>query len=60
MSAGHSLRRQNYAFVGLTPPIESHTATPAMRKMRVVLAVVSAIALDLATFATLLMFIAGR
>lgn len=60
MSAGHSLRRQNYAFVSLTPPMESHTTTPAMHKTRVVLAIVSAIALDLATFATLSMLIAGR
>jgi len=60
MSAGHSLRRQNYAFVTLTPPIQSHTTTPAMHKMRVVLAFVSAIALTLATFASVSMLVAGR
>ena len=59
MSAGHSLRRQNYAFVSLTPPMESHTTTPA-HPMRVVLAFVSAVALTLATFATVSMLIAGR
>lgn len=60
MSAGHSLRRQNYAFVTITPPLASYRASPAMHLMRVVLAVVSAIALDIATFATLSMLIAGR
>lgn len=60
MSAGHSLRRQNYAFVTITPPLASHGASPAMHLMRVALAVVSAIALDIATFATLSMLIAGR
>jgi len=60
MSAGHSLRRQNYAFVTLTPPIASHNASRAMHVMRVIVAVASAIALDLATFATISMLIAGR
>lgn len=59
MSAGQSLRRQNYTFVSLTPPIESHSASP-MHPMRVVLAFVSAVALTLATFATVSMLIAGR
>jgi hypothetical protein len=60
MSAGHSLRRQNYAFVTITPPISSEHATPAMHVMRIVLAVVTAIALELATLAILAMLIAGR
>lgn len=54
------MRRQNYAFVTLNPLMESHNVTPAMHKMRVMLAIVSAIALTLATFATVSMLIAGR
>jgi hypothetical protein len=60
MSAGHSQRRQNYTFVTLTPPAASHRSTPAIHHMRVLIAVVGAIALDLATFTTLSMIIAGR
>ncbi len=64
MSAGQSLRRQNYSFMAITPPIvshsASHSATHAMHFMRVVLAAVSAVALELATFATLSMLITGR
>ena len=58
MSAGHSLRRQNYSFMTFTPPVAS--ATPAMHGIRVVIAVVTAVVLDLATFATISTFIAGR
>jgi hypothetical protein len=58
MSAGHSLRRQNYSFVGVTPPV-TH-ATSSTRFPRIVVAVVSAAALELATLATLMMLIAGR
>jgi hypothetical protein len=60
MSAGHSLRRQNYSFVTLTPAEVPHHAMPAMHYIRVVVAVVTAIALDIATFATLSTLIAGR
>jgi hypothetical protein len=61
MSAGHSLRRQNYSFVTITPPIAAHAAaTPVMHVMRIVVAVVTAVALDLATFATISALIAGR
>lgn len=60
MSAGHSMRRQNYAFVTMTQPLASEHASPSMHFMRIVLAVVSAIALELATFATVSMLIAGR
>ena len=60
MSAGHALRRQNYSFVTVTPPVASHSAAPAMHFMRVVVAVVTAIALDLATFATISTLIIGR
>jgi hypothetical protein len=60
MSAGHSLRRQNYSFVTITPPVASHSASAAMHFMRLVTAVVLAIAIDLATFATISTLIAGR
>jgi hypothetical protein len=63
MSAGHSLRRQNYSFVTLTPPIthSSSTHTPtAMHRMRVVIAVATAVALDFVTFASISMLITGR
>jgi hypothetical protein len=52
LSAGHSLRRQNYSFVTVT-------ATPAvvpnteLHPKRVIMAVITAVALDLATFATI-------
>jgi hypothetical protein len=57
MSAGHGLRRQNYSFVAITPPT-THTSS-GTHFPRVVVAIVSAAALELATFATLLMFISG-
>ena len=57
MSAGHSLRRQNYSFVTIPPPAK-HTSG-SMHVMRFVVAFVSAGALALATFATVTMFIAG-
>jgi hypothetical protein len=61
MSAGHSLRRQNYTFMAaITPPVASHSASPAMHYMRVVVAVVSAVALELATLASISLLIAGR
>jgi hypothetical protein len=60
MSAGHSLRRQNYSFVTITPPVASHSASPAMHLMRVAVAVASAVALELATFATISMLVTGR
>jgi len=59
VSAGQSLRRQNYSFVTITPPAVSHRISPAMHFMRIVAAVVSAVALDLATFATISMLITG-
>ena len=58
MSAGHSLRRQNYSFVTITPPA-THT-TPSDHFVRVFVAVVTAIALTFATFATIAIFAAGR
>jgi hypothetical protein len=58
VSAGHSLRRQNYNFVTITPPTAHSTGT--MHFPRVVVAVISAAALELATVATLLMLITGR
>ena len=58
MSAGHSLRRQNYSFVSVTPPA-THT-TPTDNFMRVFLAVITAIALTFASFATIAMLSAGR
>jgi hypothetical protein len=51
MSAGHSLRRQNYSFVAATQPVI--VANTEMHLKRVVMAVVTAVALDLATFATI-------
>lgn len=59
MSAGHATRRQNYSFVTVTKPVVSQ-ATPALHFMRVVIAVVTAITLDLATFATISTLISGR
>ena len=50
MSAGHSLRRQNYSFVAITPPVVADTE---LHFKRVIMAVVTAVALDLATFATI-------
>ena len=64
VSAGQAIRRQNFSFMSVTPPVASHsasdTATHAMHYMRIVLAVVSAAALELATFATVSMLITGR
>ena len=50
MSAGHSLRRQNYSFVAATQPVVANTE---LHLKRVIMAVVTAVALDLATFATI-------
>jgi len=50
MSAGHSLRRQNYSFVAITTPVVADTK---MHPKRLIIAVVTAVALDLATFATI-------
>jgi hypothetical protein len=63
MSAGQAIRRQNFSFMTVTPPAASHSvsaSTHAMHYMRIVLAVVSAAALELATFATVSMLITGR
>jgi hypothetical protein len=60
MSAGHSLRRQNYSFVQITPPTP-HTTTPSeLHRMRIVVAVLTAIALNFATVASISMLITGR
>ena len=58
MSAGHSLRRQNYSFVGTIPPV-TH-ASSSTHFPRVIVAMVSAAALELATLATLMVLITGR
>ena len=50
MSAGHSMRRQNYSFVAITPPVAANTE---LHPKRVIMAVITAVALDLATFATI-------
>ena len=60
MSAGHSLRRQNYSFVAIPTPVAAHSASPAVKLMRIIVAVVSAFALDIATFATISMLMTGR
>lgn len=57
VSAGHSLRRQNYNFVTITPPT-AHTSS-TMHFPRFVVAIVSAAALELATVATIVMLITG-
>ena len=61
VAAGQSLRRQNYTFMAaITPPVASHSATPAMHYMRIVVAIVGAVALELATLATVSLLITGR
>src|SRR6266545_2434598 len=60
MSAGHSLRRQNYSFVTLTPPMASDDVSPAMHFKRIVIAVATAVALTIVTFATISTLITGR
>jgi len=44
------MRRQNYSFVAITPPVVANTE---LHPRRVIMAVVTAIALDVATFATI-------
>lgn len=60
MSAGHSLRRQNYSFVTIPPPIASASTSTATHLVRLLVTVVSAGALDIAIFATISMLITGR
>lgn len=57
MSAGQSLRRQNYSFPSITPT--THTASE-LHHMRVVLAVVIAVVLNFASVASISMLITGR
>ena len=59
VSAGHSLRRQNYSFPGTITPPTTHTPSPT-HFTRVVAAVITAAALNLATVASISMLIAGR
>ena len=63
MSAGHSLRRQNYNFVTLAPVVApSGTARETSwtaHGTRIAVAIVLAIVLDVATFATITS-LAGR
>jgi len=58
MSAGHSMRRQNYSFVTITPPDAHYKASEHFT--RVYIAVVTAIVLTFGTFATIAMLAAGR
>lgn len=58
MSAGHSLRRQNYSFVTITPAVSHSKASTHVA--RFIVAIVGAIALDIATFATITMFLTGK
>jgi len=44
------MRRQNYSFVAITPPVAANTE---LHPKRVIMAVITAVALDLATFATI-------
>jgi hypothetical protein len=60
MSAGHSLRRQNYSFPSMTPPTPHTASASEMHRMRVVLAVVIALVLNFATVASISMLITGR
>ena len=60
VSAGHSLRRQNYSFVQGTPPNPHMASASEMHFLRVVLAVVIALALNFATVASISMLITGR
>ena len=57
MSAGHSLRRQNYNFVTLAPIVTPSGSTRetswTAHGTRIAVAIVLAIVLDLATFATI-------
>ena len=56
MSAGHSLRRQNYNFVTLAPvitPKRTAETSWTAHGLRIIVAVVLAIVLDVATFATI-------
>jgi hypothetical protein len=59
VSAGHSLRRQNYSFPGTITPPTTHTPN-STNFPRVIVAIVSAAALELATVATLMVLVAGR
>jgi hypothetical protein len=59
MSAGHSLRRQNYSFpVTITPP--TTRASGPTHFMRVAVAVATAAALNIALVASVSMLITGR
>jgi hypothetical protein len=60
MSAGHSLRRQNYSFVQVTPPDPHTVSASEMHRMRVALALVIALVLNFATVASISMLITGR
>jgi len=58
VSAGHSLRRQNYSFPSMTGPTPDTTSE--LHHLRVVLAVVIALVLNFATVASISMLITGR
>jgi len=60
MSAGHSLRRQNYSFVSIKPTVLPQGTSWAMHITRLIAVIFSAVALDVATFATISMLITGR
>jgi hypothetical protein len=60
MSAGHSLRRQNYSFVHVTPPNPHMASASEMHRVRVILAVVIALVVNFATVASISMLIPGR
>jgi hypothetical protein len=60
VSAGHSLRRQNYSFVAITPVVTPHSTTTGTHVARLIVAIIGAVALDIATFATVTMFLTGK
>ena len=54
------MRRQNYCFPSITPRTPHTTSASEVHHMRVVLAVVIALALNFATVASISMLITGR
>lgn len=59
MSAGHSLRRQNYSFPERITPPTTHGSGPT-HFMRIAVTVATAAALNIALVASVSMLITGR
>ncbi|HEV8229367.1 MAG TPA: hypothetical protein VGQ86_05355 [Candidatus Limnocylindria bacterium] len=60
MSAGQGYRRQTYSFAHASTPVRPVMHQSSRHHLRVALAAVTAIAVDIATFATISMLIPGR